>query len=49
MKKCRESAQTFLKRDLPLHILICNSGIMMVPYALSADDIETQFAVNHMG
>ncbi|KAF9365448.1 hypothetical protein BGX34_009973 [Mortierella sp. NVP85] len=49
MKKCRESAQTFLKRDLPLHILVCNSGIMMVPYALSADGIETQFAVNHMG
>ncbi|KAF9429866.1 hypothetical protein BGZ76_001086 [Entomortierella beljakovae] len=49
LKKCRESAQTFLAKNLPLHILLCNSGIMATPFALSADGIETQFAVNHMG
>ncbi|KAF9906120.1 hypothetical protein EC991_000916 [Linnemannia zychae] len=49
MNKSRQAAQNFLKKGLPLHILINNSGIMMVPFALSADGIETQFAVNHMG
>ncbi|KAI1314549.1 hypothetical protein EDD11_002024 [Mortierella claussenii] len=49
MRKSRESAKTFLAKGLPLHILICNSGIMMTPFELSADGIETQFAVNHMG
>lgn len=49
MKKCRQAARMFLKRNLPINILVCNSGIMMVPFALSADNIEIQFAVNHMG
>ncbi|KAG0280821.1 hypothetical protein BGZ95_008493 [Linnemannia exigua] len=49
MTKSRQAAQEFLKKGLPLHILVNNSGIMMVPFALSADGIETQFAVNHMG
>jgi NAD(P)-dependent dehydrogenase (short-subunit alcohol dehydrogenase family) len=49
MTKSRQAAQEFLKKGLPLHILINNSGIMMCPFALSADGIETQFAVNHMG
>ncbi|KAG0364844.1 hypothetical protein BC939DRAFT_418123 [Gamsiella multidivaricata] len=49
MRKCRDAAKSFLERGLPLHILICNSGIMVSPFELSADGIETQFAVNHMG
>ncbi|KAI1314547.1 hypothetical protein EDD11_002022 [Mortierella claussenii] len=49
MRKCRDSAKAFLKKGLPLHLLICNSGIMTTPFMLSADGIETQFAVNHMG
>ncbi|KAG0376780.1 hypothetical protein BGX24_007223 [Mortierella sp. AD032] len=49
MMKSHQAAQEFLKKNLPLHILINNSGIVMVPFALSADGIETQFAVNHMG
>ncbi|KAI8357601.1 hypothetical protein B0O80DRAFT_424608 [Mortierella sp. GBAus27b] len=49
MAKCRQSASTFLEKNLPIHMLILNSGIMFVPFALSADGIETQFAVNHMG
>lgn len=49
MKKCQHAAQEFLKRGLPLHILVNNGGIMTSPFALSADDIEQQFAVNHMG
>ncbi|OAQ32836.1 NAD(P)-binding protein [Linnemannia elongata AG-77] len=49
MTKSSQAAQEFLKKGLPLHILVNNSGIMNCPYALSADGIETQFAVNHMG
>ncbi|OAQ32837.1 NAD(P)-binding protein [Linnemannia elongata AG-77] len=49
MNKAHQAAQEFLKKGLPLHILVNNSGIMNCPFALSADGIETQFAVNHMG
>ncbi|KAF9089256.1 hypothetical protein BGX29_012135 [Mortierella sp. GBA35] len=49
MNKTHQAAQEFLKKELPLHILINNSGIMNTPFALSADGIETQFAVNHLG
>ncbi|KAF9125683.1 hypothetical protein BG015_004847 [Linnemannia schmuckeri] len=49
LKKARESARTFVSKGLPLHILVNNSGIMATPFELSADGIETQFAVNHLG
>ncbi|KAF9917603.1 hypothetical protein BX616_000488 [Lobosporangium transversale] len=49
MRQCHHAAQQFLDRGLPLHILINNGGIMTTPFALSADGIEQQFAVNHMG
>ncbi|KAF9110262.1 hypothetical protein BGX27_006580, partial [Mortierella sp. AM989] len=49
MSKTQRAAKTFLDRGLPLHLLICNSGIMTTPFELSADGIETQFAVNYMG
>eukprot|EP01087_Luapelamoeba_hula_P018315 TRINITY_DN5888_c0_g1_i2.p1 TRINITY_DN5888_c0_g1~~TRINITY_DN5888_c0_g1_i2.p1 ORF type:complete len:340 (-),score=46.44 TRINITY_DN5888_c0_g1_i2:96-1079(-) len=39
----------FRKRELPLHLLINNAGIMAAPYKLSADNIELQFATNHLG
>ena len=49
MKKTRASAEAFLAKGLPLHLLVNNSGIANTPFALSADGIEQQFAVNHMG
>ncbi|KAF9089258.1 hypothetical protein BGX29_012137 [Mortierella sp. GBA35] len=49
MNKTHQAAEEFLKKGLPLHILVNNSGIMNTPFGLSADGIETQFAVNHMG
>ncbi|KAG0275389.1 hypothetical protein BGZ96_003820 [Linnemannia gamsii] len=49
MTKSHRAAQEFLKKGLPLHILVNNSGILVSPIALSADGIETLFAVNHMG
>ncbi|KAI8802209.1 hypothetical protein BJ742DRAFT_833843 [Cladochytrium replicatum] len=44
VEKC---ADEFLARKLPLHILVNNAGIMLAPFALSKDGIETQFATNH--
>lgn len=49
MNKCKKAANEFLSKGLPLHLLVNNSGIMTTPFALSADGIEQQFAVNHMG
>ncbi|KAG9319755.1 hypothetical protein KVV02_005872 [Mortierella alpina] len=48
MNKARQAAQSFLSKGLPLHILINNSG-MVTPSGMSADGIEQQFAVNHLG
>ena len=33
----------------PIDVLINNAGVMMCPFALSEDGIETQFATNHVG
>ncbi|KAJ7513793.1 hypothetical protein O6H91_23G014600 [Diphasiastrum complanatum] len=46
VKKC---ANEFLARDVPLHILVNNAGVMGCPFALSKDGIELQFATNHVG
>lgn len=49
MNKTQQAAQEFLKKGLPLHILVNNSGIIGGSLELSADGIESEFAVNHMG
>ena len=49
MNITRQAAQEFLKKGLPLHILVNNSGIAGGPLELSADGIEIEFAINHMG
>ena len=32
-----------------LNILICNAGVLGVPYQTTEDGIEYHFAVNHLG
>ncbi|KAF9921517.1 Short-chain dehydrogenase/reductase 2b [Linnemannia zychae] len=49
LNKTYRSAQEFLAKGLPLHILTCNSGIMNTPFALTVDGVEQQFGVNHLG
>jgi hypothetical protein len=49
INKTRQAAKEFLRKGLPLHILVCNAGIQVVPFELSADGIEAIFAVNHIG
>ncbi|CAI0476193.1 unnamed protein product [Linum tenue] len=45
----RNFASEFVSTGLPLNILINNAGIMACPYSLSEDNIELQFATNHLG
>ncbi|TXG58592.1 hypothetical protein EZV62_016421 [Acer yangbiense] len=45
----RSFVDKFNALDLPLNILINNAGIMFCPYQLSDDEIEMQFATNHLG
>jgi NAD(P)-dependent dehydrogenase (short-subunit alcohol dehydrogenase family) len=43
----RRAAATLLARDLPLHVLINNAGV--VARGLTADGFELVFGVNHLG
>ncbi|XP_063942211.1 short-chain dehydrogenase TIC 32, chloroplastic isoform X4 [Daucus carota subsp. sativus] len=45
----RKFAAEFIATGLPLNILINNAGMMSPPFTLSKDNIEQQFAVNHLG
>ncbi|XP_065869478.1 short-chain dehydrogenase TIC 32, chloroplastic-like [Euphorbia lathyris] len=45
----RKFADEFKSLDLPLNLLINNAGIMATPFLLSNDNIELQFATNHIG
>ncbi|CAM6130053.1 unnamed protein product [Calypogeia fissa] len=45
----RKCADDFLALNLPLNILICNAGIMFVPFELTKDGMEKQFATNYLG
>ena len=40
---------TFAASGLPLHVLVCNAGIMMGPRRTSADGFELQLATNYLG
>nr|XP_043615370.1 short-chain dehydrogenase TIC 32, chloroplastic-like [Erigeron canadensis] len=42
-------ASEFKSSGLPLNLLINNAGILGTPFMLSKDNIELQFATNHVG
>ncbi|KAG0742217.1 hypothetical protein G6F62_008043 [Rhizopus arrhizus] len=44
----KQFAQEFKAKYQELHILINNAGVLMCPFGLSEDGIETQFATNHV-
>ncbi|KAI4370281.1 hypothetical protein MLD38_018648 [Melastoma candidum] len=48
MASVRRFASDYISSGLPLN-LINNAGIMACPYTLSQDNIELQFATNHLG
>ncbi|KAI9086595.1 hypothetical protein K1719_031456 [Acacia pycnantha] len=49
MASVRKFAAEYKSSGLPLNILVNNAGIMATPYMLSKDNIELQFATNHLG
>lgn len=42
-------ADAFLARALPLHVLVNNAGIMMCPFRVTVDGVESQWGTNHLG
>ncbi|XP_008234205.1 PREDICTED: short-chain dehydrogenase TIC 32, chloroplastic-like [Prunus mume] len=49
LSSVRKFASEFNSSGRPLNILINNAGIMATPFMLSKDNIELQFATNHVG
>ncbi|XP_060203681.1 short-chain dehydrogenase TIC 32, chloroplastic-like isoform X3 [Lycium barbarum] len=45
----RKFAADFISSGRPLNVLINNAGVMAIPFTLSKDNIELQFATNHLG
>lgn len=48
LKSVKAFAQRFQDSGKPLHILMCNAGVMMTPFRLSEEGHESQFATNHL-
>lgn len=49
MGSVRKFASDYNASGLPLNLLINNAGVMATPFKLSQDNIELQFATNHLG
>lgn len=50
LKSVAAGAETYIKRSGGrLHCLICNAGVMAPPYSTTAEGLESQFGVNHVG
>ncbi|CAN1778181.1 Short-chain dehydrogenase TIC 32, chloroplastic [Linum perenne] len=49
MASVKKFASEYVSSGLPLNLLINNAGIMACPFSLSEDNIELQFATNHLG
>ncbi|KAL1319387.1 hypothetical protein HN51_071681 [Arachis hypogaea] len=49
MESVRKFVSDFNSSGLPLNILINNAAILATPFTLSKDNIELQFATNHIG
>ncbi|XP_068818184.1 polyprenol dehydrogenase [Capricornis sumatraensis] len=48
-RSIREFVQTFKMKKLPLHVLVNNAGVMMVPQRTTDDGFEEHFGVNYLG
>ena len=49
LASARAAADAFLARDVPLHLLINNAGVMATPFERTKDGFELQFGTNHLG
>jgi NAD(P)-dependent dehydrogenase (short-subunit alcohol dehydrogenase family) len=48
LAKTRQSAEEFSRRNLPLHLLINNAGIMIPMERRTEDDFEAHLGINHL-
>jgi len=49
LKSVAAFVEAFKAKNLPLHLLLNNAGVMACPFALTTDGIESQFGTNHIG
>lgn len=49
LQSVKTFASIIVGRQIPVHTLILNAGVMMVPYAETSEGLEWQFGVNHVG
>tara|TARA_B100000686_G_scaffold346954_1_gene434624 strand:- start:468 stop:1415 length:948 start_codon:yes stop_codon:yes gene_type:complete len=49
LSSVKDFASKFKEREIPLHMLINNAGIMGVPKGSTVDGFELQFGINHLG
>jgi NAD(P)-dependent dehydrogenase (short-subunit alcohol dehydrogenase family) len=49
LENVRTAAETFLRKEDRLDILICNAGVMTRDLELTRDGIAKDFQVNHLG
>ncbi|TRY73994.1 hypothetical protein TCAL_12862 [Tigriopus californicus] len=49
MTSVREFARHVLKKNVPIHVLVNNAGIMFGPRTITEDGFESQMSVNHLG
>ncbi|ELV12574.1 Dehydrogenase/reductase SDR family member on chromosome X, partial [Tupaia chinensis] len=49
MTSIRQFVQCFKRKKLPLHVLVNNAGVMMVPQRKTEDGFEEHFGLNYLG
>uniref|UniRef100_A0A9W3FJ56 Dehydrogenase/reductase SDR family member on chromosome X n=1 Tax=Camelus bactrianus TaxID=9837 RepID=A0A9W3FJ56_CAMBA len=49
MRSVRQFVQKFKMKNIPLHVLVNNAGVMMVPERSTEDGFEEHFGVNYLG
>ncbi|KAM7041387.1 polyprenol dehydrogenase-like [Molossus nigricans] len=49
LRSVREFVCTFKEKKLPLHVLVNNAGVMMVPQNKTVDGFEEHFGLNYLG
>ncbi|XP_035873144.1 dehydrogenase/reductase SDR family member on chromosome X [Phyllostomus discolor] len=49
LESVREFVHKFKAKRIPLHVLVNNAGVMMVPQRKTADGFEEHFGVNYLG
>ncbi|XP_026866037.2 dehydrogenase/reductase SDR family member on chromosome X isoform X2 [Electrophorus electricus] len=49
LKSVRQFVRRFESRGLPLHVLVNNAGVMLVPEQVTEDGFELHFGLNYLG